>query len=73
MSDISPLPPSPSNLTPSPTMTVREVATYLRLTESTVYKLLAEGTLPGKKIGGQWRLSRAAIENWLMPQATAYG
>lgn len=46
-------------------MTVREISEFLRLTESTVYKLLHEGKLPGRKVGGQWRCSRRAIEGWL--------
>ena len=27
----------------------------LRLSQRTVYKLLAQGRLPGAKVGGQWR------------------
>ncbi len=46
-------------------MTVREISEVLRLTESTVYKLLHEGKLPGRKVGGQWRVSRKAFEGWL--------
>ena len=46
-------------------MTVREVAAYLRVTVSTVYKLLHGADLPGKKVGGQWRISKATIEKWL--------
>lgn len=46
-------------------MIVREVSELLRLTESTVYKLLHEGKLPGRKVGGQWRISRKAIEEYL--------
>lgn len=46
-------------------MTVREISEFLRLTETTVYKLLQDGKLPGKKIGGQWRCSRRVVEAWL--------
>ncbi|NUM43398.1 MAG: helix-turn-helix domain-containing protein [Anaerolineales bacterium] len=46
-------------------MKVREVADFLRLTETTVYNLLQKGTLPGKKIGGQWRISQTALTHWL--------
>lgn len=46
-------------------MTVQEVSTYLRLAESTVYKLAQEGQLPGRKVGGRWRFSRQGIETWL--------
>ena len=46
-------------------MTVKEVSAYLRLAESTVYKLAHEGRLPGRKIGGMWRFSRRGLEEWL--------
>ena len=46
-------------------MTVEEVSEYLRLAQSTVYKLLNEGRLPGRKIGGSWRCSRRALDGWI--------
>ncbi len=46
-------------------MTVEEVSEYLRLAQSTIYKLLNEGKLPGRKIGGSWRFSRRALDEWL--------
>ena len=39
-------------------LTVGEVATYLRMSISTVYRLARQGRLPGQKIGGVWRFSR---------------
>jgi excisionase family DNA binding protein len=41
------------NDTEDAVMTVQEVSQYLRLAESTVYKLAQEGKLPGRKIGGE--------------------
>lgn len=46
-------------------MTVKEVSEYLRIAESTVYRLVQEGELPGRKVGGMWRFSRKGIEEWL--------
>lgn len=46
-------------------MTVEEVSIYLKLGKSTVYKLVQEGKLPGRKVGGTWRFSRVGIEEWL--------
>lgn len=46
-------------------LTVREVAEYLRLAESTVYRLAQEGEIPGRKIGGTWRFSRNGLDRWL--------
>ena len=46
-------------------MTVDEVSEYLRLAQSTVYKLLNEGKLPGRKVGGSWRFSRRMLDEWI--------
>lgn len=39
-------------------MTVKDVAHYLKLAKSTVYKLVQNGTLPARKVGGTWRFSQ---------------
>jgi excisionase family DNA binding protein len=49
-------------------MTVKQMATYLRLNERTVLKLVSEGALPGVKIGNQWRFRKAMIDTWLDDQ-----
>ena len=46
-------------------MTLKEVATYLKLAEKTAYRLAAEGKLPGFKVGGSWRFKKADVENWI--------
>ena len=46
-------------------MTVSEVAAYLRMADSTVYRLVKEGKIPGRKVGGGWRFSRKVIDDWL--------
>ena len=43
-------------------LTIKEVADYLKLTEKTAYRLVAEGELPGFKVGGSWRFRRDEIE-----------
>ncbi|MCA9937257.1 MAG: helix-turn-helix domain-containing protein [Anaerolineales bacterium] len=45
-------------------MTVKEVSSYLKLAESTVYRLAQDGRLPGRKFGGTWRFSRKALDKW---------
>jgi excisionase family DNA binding protein len=45
-------------------ITVGELAKYLRVHRSTIYRLLKKGQLPGFKIGSDWRFSRAAIDKW---------
>lgn len=46
-------------------MTVAEVASYLRIPKSSVYKLAQEGRIPCQKAGRQWRFHRQAIDRWL--------
>lgn len=46
-------------------LTAEEAAAYLRLSETTVYRLLDRGELPGRKVGGQWRILRSALEAYL--------
>ena len=36
-------------------VTVKELASFLKLTEATIYKLVSSGELPGFKIGDSWR------------------
>ena len=38
-------------------LTIRELAELLKINEKTAYKLVADGKLPGFKVGGSWRLS----------------
>lgn len=47
-------------------MTVREVADYLRVGESTVYRLARHRQLPGRKVGGAWRFSRRVVDAWML-------
>lgn len=49
-------------------LTVREVATYLKIKEKTAYRLAAEGKIPGFKVGGSWRFCRDEIDNWIRTQ-----
>ena len=49
-------------------MTLKHLAEYLNLNERTVLKLVQEGTIPGVKIGNQWRFRRPMIETWLDDQ-----
>jgi excisionase family DNA binding protein len=46
-------------------MTVKEVAAYLQIDQSTVTRLAKRGELPGKKVGYLWRFNRAVIDAWL--------
>lgn len=43
-------------------MTIQEVSDYLRISESTIRRMLRKGTIKGLKVGNQWRFSKAMIE-----------
>ncbi len=45
--------------------TPEQTAEHLQVTRRTIYTWLREGKLPGRKIGGSWRVSAAALEEFL--------
>ena len=50
---------------PSNVMTIDELADYLKIAKSSLYKLAQEGKVPGQKVGKHWRFSKDAIDRWL--------
>jgi excisionase family DNA binding protein len=52
-------------------LTVNELAEYLRVHRSTIYRLLKKGQLPGFKIGSDWRFNIEAIDKWRLGQGAA--
>lgn len=46
-------------------MTMDELAEYLKISKSTLYKLTQEQKLPGQKIGKRWRFHKDAVDEWL--------
>ena len=52
-------------------LTVNELAEYLRVHRSTIYRLLKRGDLPGFKIGSDWRFNVEVIDQWRMKQGAA--
>lgn len=50
-------------------LTIKEVAEYLKVKEKTAYKLVAEGKIPGFKVGGSWRFRKQEIEEWIEKQS----
>lgn len=45
-------------------MTISDIATYLKITEKTAYRLVSEDKIPGFKVGGSWRFNRKEILAW---------
>lgn len=46
-------------------MTVRETATYLRVSRATIYRLARDEEIPAVQVGRSWRFSRALLDEWL--------
>ncbi len=46
-------------------LTIDELAVYLKIAKSTLYKLAQEGKLPGQKVGRHWRFRKETIDRWL--------
>lgn len=54
-------------------LTIREVSEYLKVTERTIYRLAAAKKIPGFKVGGAWRFSKAEIDQWIRRQSEGEG
>lgn len=52
----------------SDVMTIKELSEYLKLKEKTAYKLVADGKIPGFKVGGAWRFRKTEIDKWISKQ-----
>lgn len=46
-------------------LTLEELATYLKVSETTAYALVRGGELPGRKVGREWRFLKTSIVEWL--------
>lgn len=49
-------------------LTLDELADYLKLSRSKLYRMAQEGGLPASKVGAQWRFDRHEIDEWMKKQ-----
>jgi excisionase family DNA binding protein len=49
---------------PNRMLTAQELAAYLRVNRSTIYRLLKKGKLPGFRIGSEWRFQMDEVNRW---------
>lgn len=54
-------------------LNLSEAASYLRVSEEAVVHLAESEILPGRRIAGDWRFLKVAIQDWLATPATATG
>ncbi len=50
---------------PTGVMTLADTAAFLRVAEDAVLKLAEAGTLPGRKVAGEWRFLESKLREWL--------
>lgn len=44
---------------------IDELAKYLTISKSTIYKMLSSSQIPGHKVGRHWRFDQNEIDNWV--------
>jgi excisionase family DNA binding protein len=49
-------------------LTLDELAKYLKLSRTKLYRIAREGKIPASKIGAQWRFNRKEIDDWVTNQ-----
>ena len=47
-------------------LSVNEVAIYLKIPKSTLYKMCSEREIPCAKIGKHWRFDKKSIDDWFI-------
>jgi excisionase family DNA binding protein len=45
-------------------LTVPEVASYLRVSQATIYRMAQAGRIPARRVGRSWRFSSNQIREW---------
>ncbi len=49
-------------------LTLDELAEYLKLSRTKLYRIAQKGEIPASKIGAQWRFNREEIDDWVTSQ-----
>ena len=50
---------------PPEVMTIDDLAAYLQVSKSSLYKLAQDGKVPGQKVGKHWRFHKESVDEWL--------
>ena len=46
-------------------LTIEEAAFFLQIGKKSLYRLVKEGVIPGKKILNKWRFERELLKEWV--------
>ena len=49
-------------------LTLDELAEYLKLSRTKLYRMAQKGEIPASKVGAQWRFDRDEIDAWMKSQ-----
>lgn len=53
------------DLTMDKWLTLEQIAEYLQMSTSSIYKMAQAGKIPAYKVGRQWRFKREEIDRWV--------
>ena len=53
---------------PDDVLTLKDVAEYLKVTDRTIYRMVADRKIPAFKVGGSWRFRLVEIDRWIKSQ-----
>ncbi|MBN1817264.1 MAG: helix-turn-helix domain-containing protein [Sedimentisphaerales bacterium] len=46
-------------------LTIEELAEYLKMGRTKLYRMAQEGEIPASKVGNQWRFDRDRVDAWI--------
>ena len=46
-------------------LTIEEAAAYLQIGKRSIYKLVKDGKIPGKKVLNKWRFEKESLRKWV--------
>jgi excisionase family DNA binding protein len=52
-------------------LTIDELADYLKMGRTKLYRMAQKADIPASKIGNQWRFDREEIDDWMKSQRPA--
>ncbi len=48
-----------------PILTLKEIANYLDVSPTSIYRYIKQGKIPVTRVGKQWRFRKTRIDEWL--------
>ncbi len=46
-------------------MTIKEASSFLQIGKRSLYRLVKDGKVPGKKVLNKWRFEKESLKNWI--------